>query len=129
MHILLDTCTFIWIIKNDPKLLSSKAKRVYLNKSNALYLSIISFWEIITKYQNGKMYFEISPEEFLVDECFKHNIQLIPLNTDSTLQLTKEPLHHKDPFDRMLICQAKTHNLTILSPDKVFKKYKVKTIW
>jgi len=126
--ILLDTATFLWIIVGSKKL-SQKAKDIYLDKKNEVYLSSVSVWEIIVKYALGRLPLPSRPVEYIPKQRFIHGIKTLPLEESDVVELEGLPKIHDDPFDRMLICQARARNLTILTPDKVIQKYPVKTTW
>jgi len=126
--ILLDTVTFLWIVNNSKKL-SKRAKRIYLEKDNTIFLSSVSVWEITIKYKTGKLPLPFTPTEYIPKEREKHGIETLPLEEYDVLKLESLPKIHNDPFDRMLICQALARNLTILTPDKLIKSYPVKTAW
>lgn len=130
MNILLDTSSFIWTISN-PDRLSKKAKVCYLTEDNTFYLSVVSAWEMIVKYNLGKLPLPERPEKIITSQIVTHSIQLISLEMNDILQLSKLPdvKTHKDPFDRMLVCQSLARKMTILTPDPWIKKYEVKTIW
>ena len=128
MNILLDTVTFIMIV-SDSKRLSKTAKRIFLNSNNKLFLSVISGWEIIVKNQLGRLPLHDKPKNILTEDVIMHKIETISLEMSDILQLVNLPKIHKDPFDRMLVCQAKTHDMPILTPDPLIKKYKIKTLW
>lgn len=128
MKLLLDTCTFLWIITDDPEL-SLNARNLFLEAHNEIYLSTISFWEILTKHQLGKLPLPESPEQFVIKQRKHHRIMSLPLEEDAILQMAHLPNHHRDPFDRMLVCQAISKGLTILTPDKLIKHYPVGCIW
>lgn len=126
--ILLDTVTFLWIIKGS-KRLSQKAKRLYLDKKNKIYLSSVSVWEMVVKYKLGKLPLPNSPAQFIPKQRYIHGIEPLPLEENDTLELEALPNIHFDPFDRMLICQARARNLTILTSDNLIHSYPVKTAW
>ena len=126
--ILLDTATFLWIIKGSIRL-SQKAKRLYLDEKNKVYLSSISVWEMEIKYKLGKLPLPSSPFLFIPQQRYLHGIESLPLEEYDTLELEKLPNIHNDPFDRMLICQARVRNFTILTSDKLICSYPVKTAW
>ena len=126
--ILLDTVTFLWIIQSS-KRLSQKAKRMYLDENNKVYLSSVSVWEMEVKYKLGKLPLPSSPSQFIPKQRFLHGIESLPLEENDTLELEVLPNIHNDPFDRMLICQARARNLTILTNDKLIRSYPVKTAW
>ena len=128
MKILLDTCTFLWIITDDPKL-SQQARKLFINPDNEVYLSVASTWEITIKYTLGKLPLPKPPEKYIPSKRQQHNIDSLPLNEEATLYLTKLPDLHKDPFDRILICQAIVAGLIILTPDELITQYPLRSMW
>lgn len=128
MNILLDTCTFLWIILKDPKL-SDKAVQLFIDPNNEIYLSVISIWEIILKYRLGKLPLPKNPKIYLPEQRKKHKIASLYLEENAILQLSYLPDIHNDLFDRILICQAINHGLTLLTPDETIHKYPVKAVW
>ncbi len=98
------------------------------NTDNDVYLSIISIWEATVKYQLGKLPLPESPEIYLPIQRERHLITSLPLTEDSVVQLSKLPNIHRDPFDRMLICQALQHDLTIVTVDNAIRAYPVKIL-
>lgn len=128
MNILLDTCAFLWVTTDAPEL-SEKAKVLFQNTENAVYLSSVSVWEIIVKHQLGKLPLPNAAEDFIKQQCEKHFIEYLPLDEKAVFQLSRLPNHHRDPFDKMLICQAIAHDLTIMTSDRMITQYPVATIW
>ncbi|MGR8952983.1 MAG: type II toxin-antitoxin system VapC family toxin [Gammaproteobacteria bacterium] len=128
MKILLDTCTFLWLT-TDARELSEKAKILFQNTDNDVYLSSISAWEIIVKYQLGKLPLPGAPDDFIRKQCENNLIKYLALDENAVFQLVRLPEHHRDPFDRMLICQAIAHDLVILTSDELIKQYPVATAW
>ena len=128
MRILLDTCTFLWIILDDPHL-SDNARDLFRDPSNAVFLSSVSTWEIALKHSLGRLPLPDPPDRFIPAQRISHGISSLALDEDATLQLPRLPSLHKDPFDRMLICQAITGSLAILTPDESILQYPVRTIW
>lgn len=128
MRLLLDTCTFLWIVTDDESL-SSESRNLFSDPTNDVFLSAISSWEIMLKYSLGKLPLPNPPEQFLSTQRARHNIEPLPLEEVATDHLPKLPVFHKDPFDRMLICQAIQHELTILTPDPLITQYAIRTIW
>lgn len=128
MDVLLDTSTFIWVIAN-PKRLSKRAKDICFNEKNVLYFSVISAWEMQIKYQLNKLPLPETPEKIIQSQIIKHDIVVLPVELENIFLLSTLPPIHKDPFDRMLVCQAKTRKMVILTPDPILRKYTVKTIW
>lgn len=128
MKILLDTCTFLWMITDDPKL-SQQARKLFVDPENAVYLSVASTWEIAIKYKLGKLPLPQLPQKYIPSKRKQHDIDSLPLDEDATLHLTKLPDFHKDPFDRILICQAIVAGLIILTPDELITQYPVRSVW
>jgi PIN domain nuclease of toxin-antitoxin system len=128
MKLLLDTCTFLWVI-SDAKELSRNAKTLVIDPENKVYLSTISVWELLVKYHAGRLVLPDPPEQFIIKQRQQHQIEPLPLHEGAIEHLLKLPEYHKDPFDRMLICQAITHGLTVLTPDKEIRQYPVTTVW
>jgi PIN domain nuclease of toxin-antitoxin system len=128
MDVLLDTCSFLWII-TDAEELSQHAREIFSDSDNTIYLSAVSEWEIAVKYKLKKLTLPKSPATFLPQQRMAHGINPLDLDEEAALTLLKLPELHKDPFDRMLICQAISHGLTILTPDENIRQYPVKTIW
>lgn len=128
MNILLDTCTFLWIAKDAPEL-SSTARVCFQDPGNSVYLSSVSAWEMVVKHALGRLPLPDAPERFIPAMRAGHGITPLPLEEEAALQLAKLPEHHKDPFDRMLICQALAHGLVLLTPDEMIRQYPVRTVW
>ena len=128
MKILLDTCAFLWII-TDAEKLSQTARELFVEPDNDVYLSVISVWEISIKYILGKLLLPEPPEHYIPLQRSNHDIDSLPLDEESALQLRRLPELHRDPFDRMLVCQAIVHGLTLLTPDKLITQYPVRTRW
>lgn len=128
MKYLLDTHTFIWM-DSDKNQLSERVQQLCQDPTNQLLLSVVSLWEIVTKAQIGKFTLR-QPLLEIVEEHVKDNyLQILPVTLPHVLELQNLPLHHKDPFDRMLIAQATTEGATLLSKDGRFTAYKVDVIW
>ena len=130
MKYLLDTCTFLWLIWDEPEL-SSRSRDVIRNRDHELFLSPVSQWEALVKHRAGKL--EIRTQEpawrHFVDQRERHGILSLPLDEIALGHLAKLPNHHRDPFDRMLICQAIESGLAILTSDPLIRRYPVKTEW
>ena len=128
MKILLDTCAFLWLTTDAPEL-SDKAKILFQNTSNAVYLSSVSVWEIIVKHQLGKLPLPSAADDFIKQQCEKHFVEYLSLDEKAVFNLSRLPNHHRDPFDRMLVCQAIAYDLNILTSDKLIMEYPVATVW
>jgi PIN domain nuclease of toxin-antitoxin system len=122
MKLLLDTHIFLWLIDDD-KRLSAQYRQAIQNPNNEKFLSVVSIWECVIKYQIGKLDFSSSPETYLPKERRKHLIKTLTVDENSIAQLIKLPLLHKDPFDRLIMAQALQHNLIIMTEDKLILAY------
>lgn len=123
---LLDTHTFIWLSENDPNLPSNL--RDMIDAADTVYLSIASLWEIAVKLNIGKLSLQRSYET-IGAELETSDILLLPISFIDTTQIRDLPLHHRDPFDRMLIAQAITRSLVLISRDAKFDAYPVQRLW
>ena len=128
MKFLLDTHCFLWAI-SDSSLLSKKVVYYLENQDNELFLSSASVWEIFIKFSIGKLKLLKDPEKLILDEMQFGNYKSLEIKMNHIFPMIKLPNIHKDPFDRILICQAITEGLTIITNDPIIKKYKVKTAW
>jgi PIN domain nuclease of toxin-antitoxin system len=128
VNILLDTCTFLWIVSGSSEL-SDTARRLFSDPGNEVYLSVASAWEIIVKHKLGKLPLPELPHEFIKKWRTRHEIDSLPLDEAAVLQLSRLPEYHKDPFDRILICQAIAGGMVILTPDLHIGQYPVRTEW
>lgn len=128
MRLLLDTSTFLWVISDAPEL-SPQARELFVDPENEIYLSSVSAWEIAIKYGLGRLPLPEPPDRFVPTQRKQHGIDLLQLDEEAALHLTRLPLLHKDPFDRMLVCQAIIHNLVMLTPDDLVTQYPVRTMW
>lgn len=128
MKILLDTCTFLWII-SDSHELSKICRDLFVDPDNEIYLSAVSTWEIAIKNQLGKLPLPVPPHEFIPRYRNLHGITELPLYEEAVVNLHRLPALHRDPFDRMLICQAISHSLSLLTPDPLITQYPIRAIW
>jgi len=127
MSILLDTHAFIWFMNGDQNL-SRKVRQEIENIDNKCYLSIVSLWEIAIKTALGKLELKRDFAE-IADFLVTNDIEILSITFEHVYRLTKLRYIHHDPFDRLIISQAKVEKLTIATKDKVFPKYKVEIFW
>lgn len=124
--ILLDTCALIWSIFETEKL-SSAARNAILN--NPCTISIVSLWEIAIKTGLGKLELSKSISE-IADLCADRGVEILPITPEACEVLQHLPPIHKDPFDRMIIAQAMTRGLPLLTEDSNIQRYEtLETIW
>jgi PIN domain nuclease of toxin-antitoxin system len=128
MNLLLDTCTFLWIAL-DPSQLSPQALQFFQDPANQVFLSAVSAWEIAVKYGLGRLSLQQPPELFVPQQRAAHRIAELVVREDEALRVARLAALHKDPFDRMLICQALANGLTILTPDPLIRQYAIATAW
>ena len=128
MRLLLDTCTFLWIAGGDAAL-SPTAARLFAAPENDVYLSAVSAWEIAVKHQLGRLVLADPPDRFVAAQREAHAIEALPLDEASALHLSRLTPLHRDPFDRMLVCQAIVHGLVIVGPDPLITQYPIRAAW
>jgi len=128
MKLLLDTCTFLWIAIDSPRL-SSSARELFAAPANEVFLSVVSTWEIAVKTRLGKLSLPAPAERYIPKLRDEHGILSLPLDEEATLHEIRLPPIHRDPFDRMLICQAMIHGQAILTPDEKIAQYPVRSMW
>ena len=127
MDLLLDTHSFLWFAENAPDL-SDRAKNEIENINNRCYLSIASLWELVIKVSLKKLELRHS-FEFTQELLNDNNIEILPIHFRHLRQLLTLPFYHRDPFDRLILPQAISENLVIVTKDGVFEKYTSNTLW
>jgi len=127
MKALLDTHTFLWAISGDRKL-SRRAGEIFAGPSD-LWLSVASIWEVLIKVQVGKMPLPAPVGPYLVEKLAENRVETLPISLDHVLRIEALPMHHSDPFDRILIAQSLEEKLPLVSSDTVFQRYDVELIW
>ncbi len=128
MKLLLDTNVFIWL--NDaPHRVRDRVMAVISNPDNDLYLSLTSIWEMQIKIQLGKLELSDSLPDILKTQQAGNNLQVLTIDLNHIWSLENLPYHHRDPFDRLLIAQAKTEGMTLVSADGIFEMYDVDLLW
>ena len=128
MKLLLDTCTFLWLILGDPAL-SASACQLFADPANQAFLSAVSAWEISVKHRLGRLPLPAPPDQFVPAQRQAHGVFPLALEEQEALREGGLPGLHKDPFDRMLICQALVHDLVVLTPDPLIRQNPVRTMW
>lgn len=118
MKLLLDTHLFLWWLADNPSL-SAEARALISNPENTVFVSAVSFWEIRLKESLGKLRLPVDFEKRVAVESFEH----LPLTAAQTHGLALLPWHHRDPFDRMLVAQAQTESLVLLTADDAIGAY------
>lgn len=127
MKFLLDTNAFLWAATFDPRL-SARANQILNDASNDFYLSVVSLWEVTVKVQIGKLQIPQDLGAFL-QRTLNRELTILPIRPEHVLNLSKLPLLHRDPFDRMLVAQSMSESVAILSSDRKLRQYEVEIIW
>ena len=128
MKLLIDTHVLLWLA-GDSKNLSPKVVDLILDEQNSLFLSFASIWEIQIKSQLGKLNITKLLPELIQQQCQVNDIQLLEVKLEHIYALKDLQNHHRDPFDRLLIAQTQTENMTLVSADRVFGLYDVNLFW
>lgn len=128
MKVLLDTCTFLWIVLDAPEL-SKAARQLFRDPDNEVYLSTVSAWEIAVKYSLGRLVLPTPPQVCVPELRRAHSVESLPLSEEATLYLHRLPALHRDPFDRMLVCQAIVGGMVLLTPDAAIAQYPIRVQW
>jgi PIN domain nuclease of toxin-antitoxin system len=127
MKAILDTHAFLWALAGDARM-SRHARDIFAGPAD-LSLSIASFWEIILKVQSRKLNFPRPAGPYVLSKLAENRIECLPVTIDHLLALEGLPMHHRDPFDRILIAQSLEENLPIVTSDPWFSQYPVEVIW
>lgn len=124
MKILLDTHIFLWYISGS-KRLAADLRETLRDPDNEIYSSVVSLWEAIIKYRLGKLPLPEPPTTYLPKNRERHHIASLSVDETSVARLGELPDLHRDPFDRLLICQALQHGLTLATVDDAIRAYPV----
>lgn len=127
MRILLDTQVWLWMLAA-PERLSKRSRALIIESSNELVLSAASAWEIAIKHSIGKLPLPEPPIEYVTRLMASTAVSPLPVYHRHALHVSTLPLHHADPFDRLLIAQAQLEALPVLTADSVFRRYDIETL-
>jgi PIN domain nuclease of toxin-antitoxin system len=128
VRLLLDTHTFIWFIEGNLRL--SAVARVAIEQPDAQrFVSIATAWELAIKISLGRLELSGRFDEIIPSQIDNNAMAMLPISVDHLTRLTTLPLHHRDPFDRMLIAQALEEQLVIVGADVAFDAYAVERVW
>lgn len=128
MRLLLDAHVFLWWVSDSPRL-SPAAREHCRHAGNQLFLSSASIWEIAIKARIGKLTIPAPLDVFLTEQLNINAIESLPVTLQHALRVAELPDHHRDPFDRMLVAQALTESLPILTSDTAIRAYGVEVVW
>lgn len=128
MKLLLDTHTFLWW-DSEPARLSATALSACQDPSNTLILSTVSVWEMQVKSQFGKLTLKLPLSDIIKGQQESNRIIILPMALEHVFALRDLPPYHGDPFDRLLIAQAKVEDAFLVSRDSLFSNYTVRLLW
>jgi PIN domain nuclease of toxin-antitoxin system len=126
MRVLIDTHVFLWGLTEEARL-SQEVRR--LLPVADVWMSVASIWEIITKVQVGKLTLPSPVGPFLTAKLAFNGVSVLPITLDHVLKIESLELHHRDPFDRVLIAQSIEEKLPLVTADPHFERYPVEVIW
>jgi PIN domain nuclease of toxin-antitoxin system len=127
MKAILDTHAFLWALAGDGRM-SRHAREVFTGSAD-LSLSIASIWEILIKVQANKLNLPRPAGRYVIRRLAENRIEILPISVDHLLALERLPMHHRDPFDRMLIAQSVEENIPVITGDQIFARYPIEVIW
>jgi PIN domain nuclease of toxin-antitoxin system len=128
MKLLLDTHTFLWW-DSEPSRLPASVLALCQDTHNSLVLSVASVWEMQIKLQLGKLKLSLPLATLVRGQQESNQIEVLPVELEHVLALQDLPNYHKDPFDRLLIAQARVEQAVVLSGDPIFERYPVQCRW
>lgn len=127
-RVLLDTHAVIWSL-TEPQRLGLRLRRLFRESSFVPFVSTVSLWEILAKAKSGKLHFAGDAETLLRDHLENLQALILPLRADHVYAAYRLPLHHKDPWDRLLIGQALAEGALLATKDDAVRQYEVPVIW
>ncbi len=128
MKYLLETQVLLWFVNGDSSL-PKKFPKKFITNENQIFVSYVSIWEIGIKNSIGKLHLSENLQYFIDTEIKNYKFQLLDILLPHIVQATSLPLHHRDPFDRMLIAQSIIENIPVISSDSIFDRYSINRIW
>lgn len=127
-RLLLDTHTFLWWIDDAPEL-SETARQAISNADNECFISVASCWEMAIKSSLGKLSLSKPVDRFVLEQITENGFLMLNIELRHAAKVESLPFHHRDPFDRLLIGQAISDKLTLVTADRMFSHYEVPQIW
>ncbi len=128
MTYLLDTGVWLWSV-GEPSRISRKARDVMADISHEVFLSAVTSWEVAIKAASGKLQLPEPPDLYVPRRMAAQGLRPLALSHEHALAAFALPAHHRDPFDRLLIAQAKVEEMTLISADRMFDRYPVQLLW
>ena len=128
MRLLLHTHAFLWWIADDARL-SRRARSAIATRRDECFVSTASCWEIAIKVSLEKLKLEAPVDRFIPEQLAVNSFSLLSIEFAHVARVARLPVHHRDPFDRLLAGQALIDDLTVVSADPIFRRYGVKRLW
>jgi PIN domain nuclease of toxin-antitoxin system len=126
MAVLLDTQAFLWWVADDPRLSKRAARAI---AATECLLSVASCWEMAIKASLGKLTLPGAVGRFVQEQLEVNGFSLIAISLEHAAGVADLPFHHRDPFDRLLVAQALSEGLSLVSADPIFRRYGVTRVW
>lgn len=128
MRVLIDTHVFLWWVEDD-RALSAKGRKMISDPGNECLLSLASVWELAIKVSIDKLRLMLPIRRYVAEHVAANDFRLLDISLAHLGRIETLAMHHRDPFDRLLIAQALEEKLPVVTADPVFRKYGVKRIW
>ena len=128
MSYLLDTAVFVWSLR-EPERLNKIAFEILEDDNHEVFFSAVSSWEIVIKNSIGKLALPKDPAQFIGEALIRFSMHPLAITHQHSFAVMGLAFHHRDPFDRMLVAQAKSENMGLMTVDETLKKYPIKTLW
>ncbi|MCY3977867.1 MAG: type II toxin-antitoxin system VapC family toxin [Chloroflexi bacterium] len=128
MRYLLDTSAFFWYVSDHQRLSSVAAERMK-DPPSIFHLSLVSIWEVAIKFNMGKLDLPLPFDEFVDKTIHSYSLRLLNIQIPHLRRVARMPLHHRDPFDRLLIAQSQVENIPVITSDAAFDSYEIQRVW
>ena len=128
MNYLLDTHVFLWWITGEAEL-SSLVQKTLSQAAGRVLVSVASLWEMAIKIKLGKLKMPDPFDAYVLRQLQKNRMEVLPIHAPHVFETLRLPPHHRDPFERVLVAQARVEELTLISRDKELRAYEVKILW
>jgi PIN domain nuclease of toxin-antitoxin system len=125
---LLDTGVWLWSV-GEPTRISPKAREVIVDVKQDVFLSAVTSLEVVIKASSGKLHLPEPPDLFVPRRMASQGLRALAVSHQHALTVFALPVHHRDPFDRLLIAQAQVEDMTLITADRMFDRYPVKVLW
>lgn len=128
MRVLLDTHAFLWWVDDAPEL-TREARKTIASAGNECFLSVASCWEMAIKASIGKLKLAQAVERFIPEQLAANGFRLLEVDFRHVARVEVLPFHHRDPFDRLLVTQAVSEKMAVVSSDAALDSYGIRRIW